>query len=83
MLTLPILCRLREARNRLQHVSGTELTAAAFEQEWKDITKSLVRLGADQRDLYRLLTRDLDPAATRACVAEVQLFRTIDLFCIG
>lgn len=66
-----IVCRIRDARNQLNHVSKNQLTYEEFLRMWNDLTPSLRRLGCSEQRLEYLKTADLDPLSTRMCEQQV------------
>ena len=66
------IVRIKLFRNELCHGISTGITNAEFEDKWNKISKSLVALGLDQKEVDRLKTKPIDHDTESRVKAEVE-----------
>ena len=66
------IVRIKFFRNELCHGISTGITNAEFEDKWNKISKSLVALGLDQKEVDRLKTKPIDHDTESRVKAEVE-----------
>ena len=66
------IVRIKCFRNELCHSISTGITNAEFEDKWNKISKSLVALGLDQKEVDRLKTKPIDHDTESLVKAEVE-----------
>ena len=66
------IVRIKCFRNELCHSISTGITNAEFEDKWNKISKSLVALGLDQKEIDKLKTEPIDHDTERRVKAEVR-----------
>ena len=66
------IARIKFFRNELCHGISTGITNAEFEDKWNKISKSLVALGLDQKEVDRLKTKPIDHDTESRVKAEVE-----------
>ncbi|XP_070561657.1 NACHT, LRR and PYD domains-containing protein 1 homolog [Ptychodera flava] len=72
------LVRMREFRNKLQHMPGTTIKDSEFERLWFDISVVLVRLGAKQNDIDELKLVSMDPSETERHQQTLKQWKELD-----
>ena len=66
------IVRIKFFRNELCHGISTGITNAEFEDKWNKISKSLVALGLDQKEIDLLMTKPIDHDTESRVKAEVE-----------
>ena len=66
------IVRIKCSRNELCHSISTGITNAEFKDKWNKISKSLVALGLDQKEIDRLKTEPVEHDVERRVKAEVE-----------
>ena len=66
------IVRIKCFRNELCHSISTGITNAEFEDKWNKISKSLVALGLDQKEIDLLKTKPIDHDTESRVKAEVE-----------
>jgi len=66
------IVRIKCFRNELCHRISTGITNAEFKDKWNKISKSLVSLGLDQKEIDRLKIEPIDHDTERRVKAEVE-----------